>query len=62
VSSQDNRSRVWSAAEINEQLDQVAEVLLAAPAEIMKGFLFGAPRPKPERHGSRRHRQETARG
>jgi hypothetical protein len=51
MSNQDNRrsSRVWSAREINEQLDELAEVLLAAPAEILKGFLFGPQRPKPVR-------------
>ena len=53
----DNRrpSRIWSAAEINEQLDQIAEVLSRAPGEILRGFLFGPGlsrkrrRPKPQR-------------
>ncbi len=47
--------RVWTADEIEEQLAEVAEVLLAAPAEILKGILFGAPvrpQPKPRRRQS----------
>jgi hypothetical protein len=59
VSTQDNRSRVWSAREISEQLDQVAEVLLAAPAEIVKGFLFGPQRPKPKARRPKPDRRQS---
>jgi hypothetical protein len=44
--------RVWTAEEINEQLDEVAEALVQGADEFVKGFFFGAPRrprPKPQR-------------
>jgi hypothetical protein len=54
MSDQDSRRsrRVWSAEEIQEQLDQIGEVLARGPGEFLKGFLFGVPprrRPKPQR-------------
>jgi hypothetical protein len=62
VSNQDNRSRrVWSADEINAQLDEVAEVLVQGAGEFVKGFLFGAPRrprPRPQRRQERRDGQQ----
>jgi hypothetical protein len=49
VTNQDNRSRrVWTADEINAQLDEVGEVLVQGAGELVNGFLFGAPRrPRP---------------
>ena len=54
MTDQDNgpSPRVWSAAEINEQLDEVAEALIRGSHEFVRGFLFGAPsrrRRKPQR-------------
>lgn len=44
------RSRlVWSAEEVNEQLDEVAEALIQGAGEFVQGFFFGAPRrPRPK--------------
>jgi hypothetical protein len=44
------RRRVWTAEQINAQLDEVAEALIQGSHEFVRGFLFGAPRrrrPKP---------------
>ncbi len=50
MSSQGNRDgrRVWSADEIQEQLDEVAEVLVQGAGEFVKGLFFGAPARKPK--------------
>lgn len=60
MSNQDKRRspRVWTASEINEQLDELAEALVQGSHEFVRGFLFGVParrrKPKPQR------RQETS--
>ena len=33
--------RVWTADEIEQQLDEIAVVLSRAPGQILNGFLFG---------------------
>jgi hypothetical protein len=52
VSDQGKRRsrRVWSAEEITEQLDEVAEALLQGIPHLVRGFLLGVPpRRKPAR-------------
>jgi len=44
--------RIWSADEIEEQLDELAEVLIRGAGEFVKGLFFGGPsrpQPKPEK-------------
>jgi hypothetical protein len=58
VTDPDNRRsrRVWTAAEINEQLDEIAEVIVQGFPEVVKGIFFGAPpprRPRPKRKRDR---------
>lgn len=57
-----NRSpRVWTAEEINQQLDEVAGALIQGSHEFVRGFLFGVPsrrRPKPKRGQERRDEQQ----
>ena len=59
MSDQGNRRspRVWTAEEINQQLDEVAEALIQGSHEFVRGFLFGVPvrrKPKPVRSDRRR--------
>ena len=35
--------RVWTADEIEQQLDEVAEVLVRGASEFVKGLFFGGP-------------------
>lgn len=60
MTSQDNpRSRrVWTADEIEQQLDEIAVVLSRAPGQILNGFLFGTGtsrkrKPRPEKEEPR---------
>jgi hypothetical protein len=59
--TRNNDRRVWTAAEINEQLDEIAEVVVEGVPELIRGIFFGAPgprrgkprpqKPRPERGG-----------
>ena len=56
MSTQGNGSRrVWTADEIEQQLDQVALVVARGARKLVKGFFFGAPQPpKPQPEKDRR--------
>lgn len=59
--SRDDRRRVWSADEINAQLDEIAEVIREGVPHLISGIFFGSPQPRQRRKPRPREQRQDGR-